>query len=42
MENVNKEKVKKVVYEISKDSAHFQNEQRKQVCLSKPFTVSIR
>jgi hypothetical protein len=32
MQNVDKEKVKKVVYDISKDSAHFQNEQRKQVC----------
>uniref|UniRef100_A0A061R8V8 DNA polymerase kappa n=1 Tax=Tetraselmis sp. GSL018 TaxID=582737 RepID=A0A061R8V8_9CHLO len=29
MDNVDKEKVKKVVYEMSKDSAFFQNEQRK-------------
>ena len=32
MQSVDKDKVKKVVYDISKDSAHFQNEQRKQVC----------
>lgn len=31
MQNVDTEKVKKVVYDISKDSVHFQNEQRKQV-----------
>eukprot|EP00878_Enallax_costatus_P028564 GHUV01030860.1.p1 GENE.GHUV01030860.1~~GHUV01030860.1.p1 ORF type:complete len:153 (+),score=55.75 GHUV01030860.1:397-855(+) len=30
MQNVDKEKVKKIVYEMSKDSAHFRNEQRKQ------------
>jgi hypothetical protein len=30
MEGVDKEKVKKIVYEMSKDSAHFKNEQRKQ------------
>jgi DNA polymerase kappa len=31
MQNVDKEKVKKIVYDMSKDSLHFQNEQRKQV-----------
>ncbi|KAF6260719.1 hypothetical protein COO60DRAFT_856036 [Scenedesmus sp. NREL 46B-D3] len=30
MQNVDKEKVKRVVFEMSKDSAHFKNEQRKQ------------
>uniref|UniRef100_A0A383WPR7 DNA polymerase kappa n=1 Tax=Tetradesmus obliquus TaxID=3088 RepID=A0A383WPR7_TETOB len=30
MQNVDKEKVKRIVYEMSKDSAHFKNEQRKQ------------
>ncbi|KAG2487883.1 hypothetical protein HYH03_013465 [Edaphochlamys debaryana] len=30
MEGVDKEKVQRIVYEMSKDSAHFRNEQRKQ------------
>jgi DNA polymerase kappa len=30
MDGVDKDKVKKTVYEMSKDSAHFKNEQRKQ------------
>ncbi|GFR48976.1 hypothetical protein Agub_g10994, partial [Astrephomene gubernaculifera] len=34
MEGVDKEYVQKVVYEMSKDSAHFRNEQRKQAQLA--------
>ena len=33
MEGVDKEHVKRVVYEMSKGSAHFANEQRKQAAL---------
>jgi hypothetical protein len=34
MDGVDKEKVKQVVYEMSKDSPHFHEEQRKQVQLA--------
>ncbi|KIY92783.1 DNA polymerase kappa subunit [Monoraphidium neglectum] len=33
MQGVDKDRVKKVVYEMSKDSAHFKNEQRKQAAV---------
>lgn len=32
MDGVDKERVKQVVYEMSKDSPHFAEEQRKQAC----------
>ena len=32
MESVNNERVQHVVYELSKGSSHFANEQRKEVC----------
>jgi hypothetical protein len=31
MQGVDRDKIKQIVYEISKDSAHFREEQRKQV-----------
>jgi hypothetical protein len=45
MQHVDKEKVKRIVYDMSKDSAHHENEQRKQVlclapCISHSSVVS--
>lgn len=39
MAGVDKEKVQKVVYEMSKGSAHFKNEERKQQLLSEKIAV---
>lgn len=45
MQSVDAAKVKQVVYEMSKDSAHFRNEERKQVRLTHvqvlPLAVAV-